>query len=105
MKKYFGLNVVWNETIRILRRFSKDYFQTDVDRSKFYTRRRQGAKCKQHDISDVIYYKLSHGAASYTLNGENVNVMLEFRFFHVFLASRVSSFGTYFKFTAASVLP
>ena len=25
----------------------------------------------------VIYHKFSHGAVSYTLNGENVNVMLE----------------------------
>ena len=28
-------------------------------------------------VSNVIYHKLSHGAAFYTLNGENVNVMLE----------------------------
>ena len=37
----------------------------------------QGAKSKQFDISDVILHKFSHGAASYTINGENVNVMLE----------------------------
>ena len=30
-------------------------------------------------VSNVIYYKFSHGAAFYTLNGKNVNVMLEFR--------------------------
>ena len=29
-------------------------------------------------VSNVIYHRLSHGAAFYTLNGENVNVMLEF---------------------------
>ena len=29
-------------------------------------------------VSNVIYHKFSHGAAFYTLNGENVNVMLEF---------------------------
>ena len=29
-------------------------------------------------ISNVIYHKFSHGAAFYTLNGKNVNVMLEF---------------------------
>ena len=28
-------------------------------------------------VSNVIYHKFSHGAAFYTLNGENVNVMLE----------------------------
>ena len=29
-------------------------------------------------ISNVIYQKFSHGAAFYTLNGKNVNVMLEY---------------------------
>ena len=28
-------------------------------------------------VSNVIYYKFSHGAAFCTLNGKNVNVMLE----------------------------
>ena len=31
------------------------------------------------DVSNVIYHKFSHGAVSCTVNGENVNVMLEFR--------------------------
>ena len=30
-------------------------------------------------VSNVIYHKFSHGAAFYTLNGKNVNVMLEYR--------------------------
>ena len=42
-----------------------------------YMRRHQGAKVKHFDVSNVIYHKFSHGAVSYTLNGENVNVMLE----------------------------
>ena len=29
-------------------------------------------------VSNVIYHKFSHGAAFYTLNRKNVNVMLEF---------------------------
>ena len=29
-------------------------------------------------VSNVIYHKFSHGAAFYTINGKNVNVMLEF---------------------------
>ena len=41
-------------------------------------RRHQGAKVKHFDFSDVIYHKFSHGAVFYTLNGKNVNVMLEF---------------------------
>ena len=28
-------------------------------------------------VSNVIYHNFSHGAAFYTLNGKNVNVMLE----------------------------
>ena len=30
-------------------------------------------------VSNVIYHKFSHGAAFYTINGKNVNVMLEFQ--------------------------
>ena len=29
-------------------------------------------------VSNMIYHKFSHGAAFYTLNGKNVNVMLEY---------------------------
>ena len=57
----------------ILRHFSMDYFEVDVDRSTCH----QGAKVEHFDVSNVIYHKFSHGAVSYTLNGENVNVMLE----------------------------
>ena len=35
-------------------------------------------------VSNVIYHKFSHGAAFYTLNGKNVNVMLEFTFVECF---------------------
>ena len=34
-------------------------------------------------VSNVIYHKFSHGAALYTLNGKNVNVMLEYLLFQV----------------------
>ena len=40
--------------------------------------RYQGAKVEHLRVSNVIYHKFSHGAVSYMLNGENVNVMLEF---------------------------
>ena len=43
-----------------------------------YMRRHQGAKVEHFDVSNVIYHKFSYGAVSYTLNGGNVNVMLEF---------------------------
>ena len=44
-------------------------------------RRHQDANIKHFDVSNVIYHKFSHGAVSYTLNGENVNVMLGLFFF------------------------
>ena len=28
-------------------------------------------------VSNVIYHKFSHGAAFYTLNGKNINIILE----------------------------
>ena len=43
-----------------------------------YMRRHQGAKVKHFDVSNVIYHKFSHGAVSFTLNRENVYVMLEY---------------------------
>ena len=43
-----------------------------------YMQRHQGAEVEHFDVSNVIYHKFSHGAVSYTLNAENVNVMLEF---------------------------
>ena len=42
-----------------------------------YIRRHQGAKFENFDFSNVIYHKFSHGAVSYTLNGENAYVILE----------------------------
>ena len=41
-----------------------------------YVRRHQGTKFEH--VSDLIYHKFSHGTVSYTLNGNNVNVMLEY---------------------------
>ena len=46
-----------------------------------YMRCHQGAKVERFDVSNVIYHKFSHGAITYTLNGENVNVILEFFLF------------------------
>ena len=54
----------------------------------FLKRTSQEVKCLQltssrremctSSVSNVIYHKFSHGAAFYTFNGENVNVMLEY---------------------------
>ena len=51
--------------------------RTSTD-AQFYLRHHQGAKVEHFDVGNVIYHKFSHGAVSYTLNGENVNFMLEF---------------------------
>ena len=53
-KSYFHSNIVWNKNIRIMRRFSKDYFEADIDKA-VYMERHQGVKCKHFDVSDVIY--------------------------------------------------
>ena len=55
-----------------------DYFEADVARSNTLTSSRR-EMCTS-SVSNVIYHKFSHGAAFYTLNGKNVNVMLEYRF-------------------------
>ena len=41
-------------------------------------RRHQDAKVEYFDVSNVIYHKFSHCAVSYVLNGENVNIILEY---------------------------
>ena len=50
-------------------------------------------------VRNVINHKFSHGAAFYTLNGKNVNVMLELFVFRVFLSVFLSD-----KTLAKSVL-
>ena len=63
-----------------------------------YMRRHQSAEVKHFDVSNVIYHKFSHGAVSYTLNGENVNVMLEFPLFFILLVSNHGFDGKFFNF-------
>ena len=77
-KSYFDSNIIKNENARILRRFFLPIIlkRTSTE-AHVYMRRHQGAKVKHFDISNLIYHKFSHCAVSYTLNGENVNVMLE----------------------------
>ena len=40
-------------------------------------------------VSNVIYHTFSHGAAFYTLNGKNVNVMLEY----IILCNQLTTWG------------
>ena len=62
-----------------------------------YMRRHQGSKVKHFDVSNVIYHKFSHGAVSYTLNGENGNVMLELSILHDVMMSRDKMYSKYEK--------
>ena len=73
-KSYFDSNII----ARILRRFSlRIILKRTSTEAHVYMRRHQDAKVKHFDVSNVIYRKFSHGAVSDTLNGKNVNVMLE----------------------------
>ena len=63
----------------------------DVYKGTIFKRASPEVKClhptsSRHEMrtssfSNMIYHKLSHGAAFYTLSGKNVNVMLEFFIF------------------------
>ena len=44
--------------------------------------RHQGMKFEHCDVRDMIYHKFLHSTASYLLNRENVNVVLEYIFIH-----------------------
>ena len=78
-KSYFNSNII----ARILRCFfSTDYFEATSTEAHVYMRRHQGAKVEYFDVNNTIYHKFSHGTVSYTLNGENVNVMLELALAH-----------------------
>ena len=75
-KSYFDSNIL----ARILRRFFlRIILKRRSTEAHVYMRRHQDAKVKDFDVSNVIYHKFSHGAVSYTLNGENTNVMLEYQ--------------------------
>ena len=58
--------------------FSTDYLKRTSTEAHVYMRHHQGAKVEHFNVRNVIYHKFSHSGVSYTLNGENVNVMLEF---------------------------
>ena len=53
-------------------------------------------------VNTVIYHKFSHGAAFYTLNGKNVNVMLELVFVHNGKSCFCSQWQIMFLFTMAN---
>ena len=58
-------------------KFSRDYVEMDVAEAHIYMRHHKGAKLEYFYVSNVVYHKFTNGAISYTLKGENINVMLE----------------------------
>ena len=75
-KSYFdSTNIEWKYK-DIATFFSTDYFEADVDRSTCL-HATSSRRVKHFVVSDMIYHKFSHGAVSYTLNGKNINIMLE----------------------------
>ena len=58
-----------------------DYFEADNCRSQMFTADVIKGRMCTSSVSNVIYHKFSHGAAFYTLNGKNVNIILEFMIF------------------------
>ena len=78
-KSYFDSNIIQNENARILQSFSPRIILKRMStEAHIYMRRHQGTNVKHFDVSNAIYHKFSHGAVSYTFNGENINVMSEF---------------------------
>ena len=54
------------------------FFEGMLTELNVYMEPHPGEKLACCDISKVIYHKLSLSAVSYTLNGENVNVLSEY---------------------------
>ena len=76
---YFDSNTVWNENVsRYCDFYLRISLKWTLTEAHLYMQRHQGAKCKHLDVSEIIYHNCSHGPAFYMLNGENVNVMLEY---------------------------
>ena len=63
----------------LLQCLSKDYLAADVDRSKCLHVTSSNVLFCTHYVGDVIYHSFSHNEVSYRINGENVNVMFEYR--------------------------
>ena len=56
-----------------------DYFAADVDRSKCLHPTSSNVSLCMLYFGNVSYHKFSHSAVFYRFNGENINVMLEFK--------------------------
>ena len=61
-----------------MRCLQMDYFELHVARSQCLHPTSSSCEMCTLSVSNVIYHKFSYGAVFYTLNGKNVNLMLEF---------------------------
>ena len=77
-KSYFDSNIITG----ILRHFFflQIILKWTSTEAHVYMRRHHDVKVKHFDISNMIYHIFSHSSVYYTLNGENVNIMLECSF-------------------------
>ena len=69
-KNYFDSNIVQNENTRLRPRFSKDYFEADIDRRTFLHTTSAWREMCMSSLSKVIYHKtvpLSIGSMGKTL--------------------------------------
>ena len=77
-KNYFDSNVIRKGNVTLLKRFVKDYFAADVDRSECLHATSSSALFCKHYVGNVIYHKFSHSDVFYRFNWKIVNVMLEY---------------------------
>ena len=82
-KNYFDSNMIQKGNATLLQRLPKDYVAADVDRNNCSHARSSNALFCTHYVDSVFYHKFSHNDFSYRINGENVNVMLEYYFFYI----------------------
>ena len=75
-KNYMDSDIKQNENARVLQHLQMDSFEADI--ANVYI------QCHQPkymlSVNSMNNHKVSHGTASYTLSGKNVNIMLEFIF-------------------------
>ena len=76
-KNYFDSNIIYMRMHGYCDVYKWTILKRTSTEAHVYMRRHQGAKVEHFDVSNVIYHKFSHGAVSFTFNGENFNVMLE----------------------------
>ena len=77
-KNYFNFNIKQNENARILR-CSQTLLKWTSPKVKCLHRTSSRREMSTFSFYGMNYHNFSHSAPSYTLNGENVRVMLEFK--------------------------